>query len=59
MSEVVSSKNAIRHSARERLLQRVLALIWLINCRWTPWFARKWRIAWVCFASIWHGGERE
>lgn len=56
MSEVVSSKNAIRHSARERLLQRVWAFTWLMTCRWTPWFARKWRVAWIRFASIWHGG---
>ena len=56
MSEVVSSKNAIRHSACERFLQRVWAFTWIGTCRWTPWFARKWRIAWIQFATIWHRG---
>lgn len=52
----VSSENAIRHSAFERLMQRVWALVWLVLCRWTPWFARQWRVlclktAALCFAG--------
>lgn len=45
--------------AREKLAQRIWELIRPVVFLPTPWFARKWRMSWLKFASRWyHGAPR-
>lgn len=40
---IISSKNAIRKSSYERILQRIWEFTRCVLCTTTPWFARHWR----------------
>lgn len=40
--------------AREKLAQRAWEFVRPIVFGCSPWFARKWRVAWLRFASTWY-----
>lgn len=40
---------------REKLAQRLWQFVRPIVFGCSPWFARKWRVAWLRFASMWYG----
>ena len=41
---------------REKIAQRLWELLRPVVFGCSPWFARKWRVAWLRFASAWYGG---
>lgn len=43
--------------AREKLAQRIWEMLRPIVSGCSPWFARKWRVAWVRFVANWYGGR--
>ena len=44
---------------REKIAQRLWELLRPVVFGCSPWFARKWRVAWLRFASAWYGGGME
>ena len=42
--------------AREKLAQRLWEFVRPVVFGCSPWFARKWRVAWLRFASTWYRG---
>lgn len=46
-----------QRSAREKLAQRMWEFVRPIVFDCSPWFARRWRAAWLRFVSTWYRGE--
>lgn len=39
---------------REKVAQRIWEMVRLFAWGLSPWFARRWRVAWLRFSSLWY-----